>query len=663
MDNPVDNILIDNISFNYVPAGDPAADTDLNIRYPFISFELVALNATLSNLTINNCKFNHLNTGAVVTDIRPGIAIVNTYSALAGPTLPNAQQVNLINANITKNIGNRNQSIIITSRRDSAGLMNYPGLAAQGCNIKDNICGNIGYFISSAVQTVNLSPNYTSLPDKLTGLTIENNVCHYIYNCDEDGYSFLMSKLVGGSSSNRCAYPSGYVDINKNKANWIHVGCAYEQQSGLNITNNVLQAYSESYLNMFGANEGNFYGPVSGTRSFKYAIFVSTNKYKMNPIQSPSEGNDTSILISGNIVNQGYWYLSNGVVNNYTYTNGYIFCQGSSTITDNILRGAGVGNLILVGGLRNIIKGNKIYRDNIDVTSYIRFDNFDTPNWDSNPDGEGAGSQGLVVDNFFDKPTINAVGVTGSFNGLSFFGAINIPSTAAPGWIVERNKNQTGIAIVPWTNGHILYHTTGGSAFGPDGYDDLYMKPANNNPSGTFTGEYRSRVLRFRDTESVGFRLWGVQVNLEAFLPNGVRVLEVSSAIRSFGTQVDYNPASPPAATSNFWINLSSQDMQNIGVGTFSLDNFSTVSDNDDGVFEINNTVFSNVTGGDFNSSSLALPFEIDLTNYNGNDISNRYITGRGIGITLSLDARWARDSIFFGTEFLISPVLVTYRW
>lgn len=662
MTNPVDDILINNVSFNYSPTGDPSVNTDLNARHPFISFELTTLNSILSNLKVTNCRFNHLNTGAVVTDNRPAIAIINTYALTGSPTIANSQQLRLVGAVISGNICSHNQSVIITSRRDGNGIMNYPGLAAQGCVIRDNVCGNIGYFVTNAVKTVNLSPNFTSLSDKATNLTIDNNLCHYIYNCDEEGIYFPISKLVDGYSANMSNYATGYVNIDKNKANWIHVGIAYEENSSINISNNVLHANAESYLTIFGENDANSYGSGS-IRSYKYAIFVGTNKYTQAPAQTPSEGNDVSIRISGNTTNQGYWYQTIGTTTNYMYSGGYIFCQGSGIITQNNLRGAGGGNLILVGGTKNLIKDNFIYRENIDVSSYVRFDNFENPIWGGHVDGNGAGSQGIVVDNFFDKPTINAIGQFGLFNGISFSaGPINISSTAAPGWIVERNKNQTAVAIVPWTNGHILYHMVGGSAYGPDGYDDLYMRPSGDSPVGPFTGTYRSRVLRFRDNESIDLRKWGTQVNVEAFVPNSVRIIKIDAAIRSFGTVVAYDGLADASDTSNFWINLSSHDLQNIGVGVAELDFFTSVADNDDGIYEYSNApVFDNVTGADFNATSFGIPFSIDLTNYNGDDISNRYITGRGIGITLALDTRWSRNVA--SVNFLISPVLVTYRW
>ena len=662
MANPVDGILVDNVSFNYSPVGDPTANADLAIRHPFISFELIDINATLSNSNFTNCKFNHLNAGTLVSDYYAAIAIVNNYSALSSPVISSSQQLRLVNVNITDNACSHNQSIIVTSRPDSNNVMNYPGLAAQSCVIKNNVCGTIGYFVSSAVQTVNLYPNYTNLTDKSTSLTIENNLCHLIYNCDHKGLYFLVSKLVDGYSSNRCAYPTGYVNINKNKANWIHVGVAYEQHSGAIISKNMLQANSENFLTLYGENDTNSYGAVSGIKSYRYAIFVGSNKYVLSPVESPSEGNDTSIIVSKNIVNEGFWTQTGGAATNYTYSHGYIFCQGSSIISENNLRGA-AGNLILVGGKKNTVKGNYIYRNNVDITSYVRFDNFENPVWGGHSGGKGAGSEGMIIDNFFDKPTINALGITTISNGVSFFGTINIPFSATPGWIVERNKNQTGQAIVPWTNGMLQYHMVPGAAYGPDGYDDLYTRPATDIPVGTFNGSYRSRMLRFRDSESSSFRTWGTQVNLESYLPNNVRVLKIESGIRSFGSEVEYDGLANKNLTSNFWINLSSQDMENFGAGTFALDNFSSTSDNDDSIFELSSAIFSNVSGGDFNATSAAIPFTIDLTTYGGSDISGRYITGRGIGMTLALDTRWERASPFFSVNFMIAPAVITYRW
>lgn len=658
VDTSLDDLIIDDNTFYYIPDGDPSLSTNQANRFSFINLELSSVTSILSDLIITNNKFHHQRATGLVDDVRPAISIINKYSAIGVPVASNSQQPIVVGANISDNFCNKNQSIIITSRLDSDDLMNYPGLAAQACVVKNNTCGIIGYWVSSALKTLNLTPNFNSLPDRLTGLTIDNNLCHYIYNTDHTGTYFFVSKLVDGYSSNRSAYPSGHTVVKHNKANWIHVGVAYQEDSSTSLLGNILSAYDAAFINQFGDTTGNAYGESNG-----YAIFVSSNKYTMAAVQSPSEGNDSSVLISGNVTNQGYWYQIAGIAANYQYPSGYIFSQSSCTITDNTLRGCSGGNLIKTGGVNSIIKGNRIYRGNTDITSYVRFDSFDNPAWGADPDGEGNDSTGLVVDNFFDQPYPNAFAID-SFNGVSSNGSITIPQAAFPGWIIERNKNQIGWAVVSLTDGHLQYHNTQGTGYGPDGYDSLYMMQASDQNALPYRGGYRSGVIRVRDNETSGFRMWGIQANIEQFLPNNVRLLEITSAIRSFGTFVDYDPTESPtaASTSNFWMNLSAHDVQNIGYGATELDFFSSINSFDSGISELTAPVFSKVSGDDFNATAFGIPFSIDLTNYSSSDISKTYITGRGRALTIAFDLRWQRSGLGV-TNFLLAPVLVKFIW
>lgn len=657
--NTVSNIVIDNTTFNYSPAGTPSVTANLADRYSFINLELSTLTSKLNDLRIVNCKFNHLNAGGLVDDIRPAVSIINTYSAFGIPVVSSSQQPILLNAVIANNTCNRNQSIIVTSRLDSNNKMNYPGLAAQNCVIYNNVCGTIGYWIAPALRTINTTPNFNALTDKSTSLLIDNNLCHYISNLDHTGKYFLVSKLVSGTSTNMSFYSSAYVSIVRNNANWIHTGVAYEENSSLSILNNNLSSYDESYMTSFNDSSSNCYGSIS----YGYAIFVSSNKYKTTPIESPREGNNSSVNISGNTSNTGYWYQLSGMATNYRYSKGYIFSQSSCIISDNILKGTATGSLssihlILFGGLNNTIKGNQIYRSSQPIASYIKFDSFDTPVWD-NSGSEGFDANALIVDNFFDDPHINDT-LAGNdwFDGVSYqFSNVNLSSVVYPRFIVERNKNQTGFAYIPISNGKLQYSMLGGTAFGPDGYDDLNMRLAVGEDSPPFNGTYRSQVLRFRDNETASSRIWGIQQNIEAFVPNNVRLLSLSSAIRSFGSQVIFD-LSPPtnAATSNFWMNLTSYVPLNGGLAAFS-----TISDFDNAIFELNDPVYSLVSGGDFNATSASIPFSIDLTNYSGDDISYRYVTGKGVSITLAVDLRWLRDSA--AVDFLVDVVLIKYRW
>lgn len=624
----LENIIIENVIFNYSPI------ISALTRFSFINFELSNNTSILSNLTINNCKFNSTNSSGNYGDIRAAIAIINTYSANNPPILSSAQQPILLNAKIIGNTCNNNQSIIITSRLDGDEKMNYPGLAAQNCTIRDNICGTIGYWIAASTKVI--SPTL----DKMSGLIIENNNCHYISNLNSEGNYFLVRNIVSSISANMSYYPSGHVIINNNKCNWIHTGIAFEEDSTLTISNNHLIAYNIEYLDLFN-NDGS---GALGNYGFLCAIVVNSNIYVQTPLSSPSEGNNSSVRIVGNTTNKGYWYTSGGIINNYTYSNNYITCLSSSNILDNVLDGIGTdaSDLIMVNGKSNIIKGNKIYRRTNNIDSYIRFGNFQTPSWD------GSTSTGIIVDNFFDSPYINSSGEDQDHSVDFDNGAIEMTIVGQKGWTIERNKNQTGYAIIPLTN-----HLSSAWGFNDDATAQLNLEKAEDYIDGY--GKGRSNVIRVRDSSAFAFREWTFQENIEKYLPNGVRLIQLTAGIRSFGSTVVYSGT--PLTTSNFTIHVSRSNINSINV--VNLDYFSVISSFDTAITETT-SVNSFITGAVFNSTSANIPFNINFENYAGSDISYNYITGRGTGLTLAADFRWEMAT---GAGFLISPVLIKYRW
>lgn len=438
----LDNVFIDNVVFNYSPL-----PTVTNNRFSFINFEFGARSAIFNNINITNCKFNNTQTGSTIEDVRAAISIINrvTFSALGPPNT--SLQPLLINSKISGNYCNRNQSIILSSLLNTTGNnMQYPGLTTENCIIRDNICGVIGYLIASAPKVVNLVPTINASPDKSGGLLIENNVCHYIANMDSTGKYLAISKVVSGTSANQIAYPTGYVNIKGNKTNWIHIGVAFEENSSASVINNNCTAYDQSFITQFGDSGSNAYGLSAG-----YAIFVGSNKHVISNAQTPGEGADSSVIISGNIADTGYWFQANGVAAVYNYANGYIFSQASCIISDNILKGIGrIGTaLIAVCGDNNLVTNNRVYRgpNNSLIGAYVAFLNFDTPTWAGDPAGVGAGSTGMIVENFFDKPTVDG----------SSTAVIGLPAIAT-GWRAERNKNQTVSAIIKVSSGKIGFH-------------------------------------------------------------------------------------------------------------------------------------------------------------------------------------------------------------
>ena len=426
------DIQIDNVNFNYQPS---VPDND---RYSFINFELSSTNSFLGTVRITNCKFNNLNIGTAigsVDDYRAAISIINTAPASVAAGF----QPILFNILIDQNVCNRNQSIIVTSKT-SSGNMVYPGLGVYNCYITNNFCGTIGYWISAGYKVINLIPN--GFNDKSTNLCIANNTCHYISNLDHTGHYFLVSKIVGSSTVDQSAYPSGYVKIDSNKANWIHTGIAFEENSSLHITNNVLSAYDTLYV--FNFNDG--YPNAAYNPSFPlalspgYAIFVSSNKHVANPAQTPGEGSDSACVITGNVTDSGYFFQLGFIPFTYQYPIGYIYCQSSCNISGNSLKGIaesnGFDSLILLGGRNSNVTNNRVYKGTTSVFAYVTYAQFELPS------ATGAESTGIVKNNFFDGYSTNSTVFLPTLVNLSL-------ASGAKRWLISDNINQSVVGNIP----------------------------------------------------------------------------------------------------------------------------------------------------------------------------------------------------------------------
>lgn len=642
VEGTLDDIEIDACVFNYSPA------VSSGERFSFINFELTNVSSILSNLRITNCRFNNTNTSSLIEDLRSAIAIINRARGAAS----NIQQPSVVNANISHNYCNRDQSIILTSKTVSGTLMRAPALATQNVTISNNACGTIGYWVSAGSKIINVSPAISPFSDKNYGLSIIDNTCHLITNVDHTGHYWLVSKLVGGSGSvNQCSYPSGYVEIRDNSCNWIHVGIAYEESSALHIMDNSLNAYDMIYLSVHNdiypndiyANSAPGFGISSG-----FAIFVGSNKHTSTNILAPGEGQDSPVIISGNVTGAGYWLLQTNTAVTYNYQLGYIMTQSSSTITNNNLRGvgetAGLGALISLGGLNNIVTNNFIYRQGKSVFAYIAFVSYDVPVWD------GTGSTGIVTNNFLDSPVINDA--TGNEAVID----INILMPKATRWIVTQNKNQTGYITVPITNTQLILH--GGFGYADFDNETLYITQAP-----TLANGYKSLVLRVHDEDTVlpepsptGRRFFGWQENLDKYLPVGVRILNLQMGMKPFGSivQTPVNPAG--GFDSNFYlflnryiaapfyVNLDYMPVPGVSPDTAVLNDATPSS--------------SIITGGMINSTSATIFFNIDTTT--PSDISDNFIAGVGIALSASLDIRFKRQNI---CDFYFSPLKVKYRW
>ena len=94
-----------------------------------------------------------------------------------------------------------------------------------------------------------------------------------------------------------------------------------------------------------------------------------------------------------------------------------------------------------------------------------------------------------------------------------------------------------------------------------------------------------------------------------------------------------------------------------------NLDRFTNFNSQDDAIQELINPVFDHLSGAEIMSASSAshIPFSIDLTNYNGNDISYKYITGNSIEISVAMKLKKLNASTTI--EMMLAPIVVKYRW
>lgn len=644
------NMMIDQVTFNYNPL------VNTSDRYSFINFELSTNTSILNNLTITNCRFNNNNVSGTKEDLRAAISIINTAPA----NTSTGQQPLLVNANIAHNICNRNQSIIVTSVLTNNNKMVYPGLAAQNCAIRDNVCGSIGYWISSGSKVVSITPNVNILTDKNTSLTIDSNLCHYIGTLTHKGKYFLVSNLVSNVSTNFCDYPSGYVTITNNKCNWIHTAISYEDSSSLIISKNSLCAYDMAYLNSIGdslptAILNTTYPSVGFSSGF--AIFVSANQSNLSPAQLPSDGSGSPCIITDNVTGVGYWLQVGENTTTYKYIFGNIYCQSSCMISRNVLRGIGGTDIIAAGtsvpiavaGMHSTVTQNHIYRSNETVYAYVAFFNLEGVSPLSVTD-----TTGIVVDNFFDSPTTRN---TGSGSGIEEVVKIISNNSNSPRWIVERNKNQTGYISIPVTNSQMFLYGSGGV----EDFDslDYYISQAPSVGSGT---GYKSLVLRIHDGESpVRFRWIGWQENLDKYMPIGSRVIQLKMGIKPFSSVVE-TPTNPEGGfdsridlfLNKYYPPADYTDLNYFGATPAVLPDTRIINDA--------TAPTDTITGGQINSTSNTLFLDIDVTTAGsgGSDISDSFIAGRGGSFSASLDIRFRRQNT---CDFYISPLMVKYRW
>lgn len=625
---PIRDVLIKNIDVNYTSIS----------RFSHINIEMSSVNSLIENMEISNCRFNYNSTSTTVNDYSASIAILNTIgTSIAG--FP--KQPTLRNVVIRNNFMNRLQSIVITSTTVDQTSMFSPGLVCENCEVVDNTCGAIGYFVSSANKYYSIETQVSSNTDKTSSLLISNNNCHYIYNCNENGKYYLISKVVSGATVDRINYQTGNVSILNNKTSWIHTSIGYEENSTLIISKNILTGYNPEILSNYGTDTNYIDGPSSYLNSTKYAIFVNGRGHILPSVGTPGSGANSQCIISENITESGYWINAASVQEVYQYL-GYVMSQVSCNIVNNIFKGIDnttdqdgyvLGIAVLVGGPVSIVTNNKIYRNNNPIRAYVGFLNTDLPASD------GEYSYGIVTDNYFDSPITYGSSET----------TVLVPSLDNSSWLVERNINQTGYVNVSFTNGNYYgLHTSATDGYLSRTSDTLYVDGGNTSVS-----KYRSHFLRIKDAATSASRYLGFQQDIDKAMPYGSRLLEVKMAIRTFNSTVETTTNPPGGFDSFFKMTLNKHAV--IDNPLTSLDAFSNFDDDDPNVTNDASPLTYLLTGSLMNSSSQALQLYLDSSS-----TSEEYIAGK-YAFSISLEGQFKT----FGTtgEIMLSPLVVKYRW
>lgn len=679
--NSLDNLIIDNVTFNYNPI-----TASYKHRFPFINLELLTGESVVSNLLINNCKFNNKNMSDSVNmgddDLGPAISIINLAQR-------QVKQPIIKNSSIKNNYCNRNQSIILTSYAEKTyintitTMIESSGLVAQNVIIENNICGSIGYWVSS-------SKNINKRNDNQTSLTIKNNLCKLINNVDETGKYFLINQISpnnGNVYTNLCKYPSGNVIIENNFCNWIHVSISYEQSSSLKIINNNLNAYDFNFLIYF-ENNAKLFSTLNEDYAYKYAIVIDSNILKTsNNYSIIEDGNDSSCIVLNNIISTGFYDN-----NRYSYFC-YLFCRSSSIIENNIFKGIyspiseapndltpGVkDHLISLNGLNNIFKNNKVYRNLKEISSYICILQIYAPE-----EGILTLTKGIITNNFFDSPyTLNNI-EDGQDDSL--YENITSPKPEnLTNWIIKENINQTSFSYIALTNQYFInnyIHTE---------------KNSNNDDMIIFNNVYdldfrvKSRILAIRDFQQNTANIpaipirFAFQEDLNKYIPINAKIISLETSVRKM-TENGYVGNDTMIEDSMMDLYIYRYDNKNAKSLNFPyvLTTPEDVVDKSivEGYFNDNppnppysKNIYSRILSTDLNKLQTN-KIKINLTKINPQtgmpgsvDVSNLYTINNSpytIAISFNVNIQQVankQSAEYTGVSFYISPITVKYRW
>jgi hypothetical protein len=305
----IENVSVENNTFN--------SATSKDNYYPFISICLESIGSNVSgvkSLTIKNNKFL---SNKVDSSYR---AVVSIYSVGNG-----IKQSTIMNSEISGNVCNSNQSIIVT---DNSSTKKLP-LFSSNFAIKNNTCGTIGILAGTS-------------PENASGsIDVRGNTVKLISNLDYTA----TSKMIYGDGY----LPTCFMSIQDNIVNWIDIQTnnSNSNKETCIISKNKIFAGNPQVLSNIATNISN--------------IALS---YKAS---NASANTSLSIISDNSIYSE----------NSYTY-NTAIYCEGYANIIGNSISGCVKNSsntnypIVQIASGSVLFTNNTINRSGLEVDCFIK---------------------------------------------------------------------------------------------------------------------------------------------------------------------------------------------------------------------------------------------------------------------------------------------------
>jgi hypothetical protein len=456
-------------------------------HFPFICITATDATAYIGNINIFNNKF----ISQTPEDLRAAIALIS----LTGSTPNYPLHPALVNVNISNNICNQNQMIIVSTNRNG-NIVSNNAFTATNCFIEKNICGTIGFFTSvgnadGVNNNSSFNANFT-INDKFDNLIIKENTCKYISNLDSTG---KWIDFFSDSGIPTVTIGTGQVDIINNTTSWIHAGVdGYTVLGeGIRILDNKLNPNNNTYLT-------NYKDPLNSIPDNIALYLLQDGNLAVGNTQS---------IISGNIVSQNPIFISGdpAVQLGPYYYDIVIYAGNNAQIVNNNISGVvsttsgfGDNKIIFLNSEQTtanyVVKGNVLNRNGLGIAAYI----YTTASINEK-------ATATITNNYFDSEYIDVA------NSITN----NTPVLLMPrSWVYNNNTNQVAFTAIPF------YSILSGAALPSNQAFKFIGAPANATDTLNANSSIQSAFIL--PNSSGNFNLLA-NVNLSSVLPQNTQLL------------------------------------------------------------------------------------------------------------------------------------------